>query len=82
MKKLSVFFAILAVLLSDVMCATVAYNYCSLLWGGRYAGFSAPASTAFVLAVPYVLGIAVCAVLAVVFGKMRRSADKSESEEK
>ena len=39
MKKLSVLFGALAVLLSDVMCAVVAYNYCNLLWGGRYAGY-------------------------------------------
>lgn len=69
MKKLSILFAALAVLLSDVMCAVVAYNYCELLWGGKYAGYSAPASTAFLLAVPYALAIAACAALAVVFRK-------------
>ncbi len=69
MKKLSTLFAALAVLLSDVMCAVVAYNYCELLWGAKYAGYSAPASTAFLYAVPYALAIAACAALAVVFKK-------------
>lgn len=69
MKKLSILFAALAVLLSDVMCAVVAYNYCELLWGAKYAGYSAPAATAFLFAVPYSIAIAVCAVLAVVFKK-------------
>ena len=46
MKKLSIVFWVLAVLLSDIMCAVVAYNYCDLLLGGKYAGYSAPASTA------------------------------------
>ena len=69
MKKLSILFAALAVLLSDVMCAVVAYNYCDLLWGAKYAGYGAPASTAFLYAVPYAVGIAACAVLAVVFRK-------------
>ncbi len=39
MKKLSVFFWILAVILSDVMCAVVAYNYCNMLWQIEYCGF-------------------------------------------
>ena len=67
MKKLYIIFGVLAVLLSDIMCAVVAYNYCDLLWGGQYAGYSAPASTAFVYAIPFVIGIIVCVVLAIVF---------------
>lgn len=69
MKKLSVIFGILAVLLSDVMCAVVAYHYCRMLWGIQYAGYSAPAGVAFLLAVPYVIGIAVCIVLSIVCRK-------------
>lgn len=53
MKKLSTIFAVLAILLSDVMCAVVAYNYCALEWGGKYEAWSAPASTALLLAIPY-----------------------------
>ena len=67
MKKLSIIFGVLAVLLSDIMCAVVSYNYCDLLWGRQYAGYSAPASTAFVYAIPFVIGIIVCVVLAIVF---------------
>ena len=33
MKKLSTIFAVLAILLCDVRCAVVAYNYCALEWG-------------------------------------------------
>lgn len=69
MKKLSILFGILAVLLSDIMCAVVAYNYCDMLWGGQYAGYSAPASTAFLFAIPFVIGIIVCGVLALTFRK-------------
>ena len=58
-----------AVLLSDIMCAFVAYNYCNLLWGGQYAGYSSPASTAFVYVIPYAIGIIVSVVLAIVFRK-------------
>ena len=53
MKALSRTFAVLAILLSDVMCAAVAFNYCDMLWGIRYASYSAPASTAFLLVIPY-----------------------------
>ena len=52
MKALSCTFAALAILLSDVMCAVVAFNYCDMLWGIRYASYSAPASTAFLLVIP------------------------------
>ena len=69
MKKLSVFLWVLAALLSDVMCAVVAYNYCDLLWGGKYAGYSAPASTAFIYAVPFAIGIIVCLALAIICRK-------------
>ncbi len=67
MKALSTVFWILAVLLSDVMCAVVAYNYCDMLWGIRYAGYSAPASTAFWAAIPFAAVIAVSVVLALFF---------------
>ena len=53
MKALSCTFAVLAILLSDVMCAVVAFNYCDMLWGIRYASYSAPANTAFLLVIPY-----------------------------
>ena len=65
MKKLSVVFWVLAALLSDCMCAVVAYNYCDLLWGGKYAGYSAPADTAFLYAIPFAVGITISIVLAI-----------------
>ncbi len=69
MKRLSMVFVILAVLLSDVMCAAVAYNYCDILWGIKYAGYSAPAYVAFFTAIPYAVGIIVCVILAICFKK-------------
>ena len=68
-KYLSYVFIALAILLSNVMCATVAYNYCNMQWGIKYAGFGAPASTAFLLAIPYAIGIVICVILACFFGK-------------
>lgn len=72
MKMISNVFGLLAILLSDVMCAVVAYNYCDLTWGGKYAGYSAPASTAFILVIPYLIGIIVCVALFIFFRNKRR----------
>ena len=69
MKTISNLFLILAVLLSDVMCAVVAYNYCDMMWGIKYAGYSAPVSTAFWVAIPFAIAIVVCVVIALYFKK-------------
>ena len=66
MKALSTVFWVLAVLLSDVMCAVVAYNYCNMV---NYAANSAPASAAFLAGIPYAIGIIVCVILAIFFKK-------------
>ncbi|HIY59662.1 MAG TPA: hypothetical protein H9831_03120 [Candidatus Eisenbergiella pullistercoris] len=73
MKKVSYLFIVLAILLSDMMCAVVAYNYCTLQWGGQYAGYSAPASTAFLYVIPYWIGIIFCIILACVFHKKQEN---------
>ena len=69
MKTLSSVFWILAVLLSDVLCAVVAYTYCDMKWGIQYAGYSAPAWTALLTGIPYAVGIATCVILAIFFTK-------------
>ena len=73
MKKISNIFIALAVILSDVMCAVVAYNYCAMQWGAKYAGYSAPASVAFLYVIPYGIGIEVCIVVSMVLKKRERS---------
>ncbi len=67
MKTLSNLFLVLAVLLSDVMCAVVACNYCDMVWGIKYAGYSAPVSTAFLAAIPFAIAIVVCVIVALYF---------------
>ena len=69
MAVLSAVFAALAVILSDVMCAVVAFNFCDMLWGIKYAGYSAPASVAFLTAVPYAVGIIICVILSLFLKK-------------
>ena len=63
MKKLSIIFGLLAVLLSDIMCIVVTYNYCAL-GGVRYYLSAVPAYFAFVWVIPYAIGIIICIVLA------------------
>ena len=69
MKNLSTLFTIIALLLSHVMCIVLAYNYRDALCAIDHAGFSAPASIVFILAVPFAIGIVVCALLAIKFRK-------------
>jgi len=67
LKKLSIIFTILSLILSHVMCAHVAFAYRGMICATLHFGGSAPADVALLLAIPYLIGIAVCAVLAVVF---------------
>lgn len=69
MKTMSMVFGMLAILLSDIMCAVVAFNYRDMLCGIEHAGYSAPASTAFLYAIPFVVGIVACAIVAIKFCK-------------
>lgn len=74
MKKASILFAALAILLSDVMCAVVAYDYCNLVWCGRHFACSAPPRTAFLYAIPFGVGILACTAVAIVCRKKAKSA--------
>ena len=47
MKKLSYLFIAIAILLSNIMCSVVAFNYRDMLCGIEHLGYSAPASVAF-----------------------------------
>ena len=69
MQKLSYLFAGLAIVLSNIMCFVVAYNYRDMLCGIAHSGYSAPASTALLYAIPFGVGIIVCVVLAIVLHK-------------
>ncbi len=71
-KYLSRTFLVLAVLLSDLMCAVTAYSYCDMQWGIKYMCYSAPASTAFLLLIPFGLAIALCLALAWFFHRKVR----------
>lgn len=71
MKLLRSAFFLLAVLLSDVMCAVVAFQYARML-DGPAAGFSAPPEVAFLYAIPFGAGIAICLGAALLLGRRER----------
>ena len=73
MKKSSILFAMLVIVLWGAMCAVVAWNYGAMLHGIEYHGYSAPASVAFLYAIPFAVAIAVCVVLAIVLKKRAKS---------
>ncbi len=69
MKKLSNLFAILAVLLTNVACAAVAYAYCDALWAVRMGNTGAPASVALLYIIPYAIAVAALALTAALLKK-------------
>ena len=69
-RSLSNIFLVLAVILSDIMCAVTAYNYRSM---ELCVECSAPPDVALLLAIPYGLAILLCLALAWFF---RRKAGK------
>ena len=72
MKKLGYLFAIIALILSHVMCAVVAYNYAYMRCAIEHCGNSAPAGVAFLYVIPFVAGIAICVILSVYFFRKQR----------
>lgn len=66
-KYLTNIFAAVAILLSDVMCALVAYTYRDMLCADKHMGHSAPATLAFIYVIPFLAAIAACVLLALVF---------------
>ena len=65
MKKAVLILAVIAVLLSDIMCAVVAFAYRDMLCGIEHLGYGAPASVAFLYAIPFMIGIIICIAIAV-----------------
>jgi len=64
MRKMSYLFLVFAVLLSNTMCFVLAYTYRDMLCGMEHSGYSAPAGTAFLSAIPFGIGILICLVVA------------------
>ena len=61
------FFGLLTVLLLCAMCATVAFHYAQMICAMNHYGASAPPSIAFLLAIPYLIGILISTGLGIFF---------------
>lgn len=72
MKLLYRLCLLIALILSYIMCVVVAYNYCDMEWKIKMAGNSAPASIAYLYAIPFVIGIVLCIISAFYFKKKSR----------
>ena len=72
MKKLSNIFGFLAILLTNVMVAVIAYNYGVMKVGVEYGGYSAPLSTVFLYAIPFGIGIIACIAVSIHYKKMEK----------
>lgn len=72
MKTISQLFLLIAVILSHIMCAVVAYNYSNMEWEIKVGRTSAPIEIAYLYAVPFVIGIVLCIIGAFYFKKKSR----------
>lgn len=69
MKTISRLFLLIAVILSHIMCAVVAYNYCNMEWEIKVGGTSAPVEIVYLYAIPFLIGIVLCLIGAFYFKK-------------
>lgn len=72
MKKLSVLFGVLAVVLSHAMCIVVTWCYRDMICGVMHAGYSAPSEVAFFFVIPFAIPILICVVLSIIFYRKAR----------
>ena len=73
MKKLSCIFTTIAIILSDIMCFVVGYQYRHMICGVDHLHFSASPEIAFIYVIPFAVAIIVCVILAIVFYKKSKS---------
>ena len=75
MKKLSNAFAILAILLTNVMCVTVTNICTSSYYEGRYGLTSAPWETGLLFIIPFTIAIIACSAVSYI-AKKKAEADR------
>ena len=62
-NKLIKIIDIIAIIISNIMCATIAYYYCALIYQTKYEGASAPTSVAFLFIIPFAICLIICFIL-------------------
>ncbi len=71
MRRWSIVFSALAILLSDIMCLVVGSAYTGMSWAIKYEGYSATAWVSLLYAIPFAVAIIACVLLAVYFKKVK-----------
>lgn len=71
LKNLKFAFWGLSALLLLVMCIVVSFYYKKMKLGIKTEGYSAPASVAFLYAIPFSIVIVVCVIFAITIGRKR-----------
>lgn len=66
-------FISIVILLSNIMCAVVGYNWAAMECGIKYQGYSAPAYIALICGIPFLIAIITCAIIAMVIKKRKTS---------
>ncbi len=65
-KHRSTAFVVAALVISHLMCGVVAWQYRGHICGVQHQGFSAPADVAYFYAIPFLVAIVACLILAFV----------------
>ena len=71
-KVIPIICSIIGLILSHIMVAHVSFAYRDMLCGIEHKGYSAPADVAYFYAIPYLLGIILLFIVAIVFWKKYR----------
>ncbi len=69
MKILRNIMIVIAFILTNTACWNVGYNYAHTLCMIEHGGFSAPASIAYLTAIPNAIGVIICVVIAIIAHK-------------
>ena len=79
MKKLSITFAILAIIISNIMCVVVSFTYRDYICAVEHHYTSAPAEIALLYIIPFAITIAICLILSVIFYKKSKKVNKKSN---
>lgn len=71
-KNLSILFISVALIISHTMVAVVSRNYANIICWSEHEGFSGNTSIAFIIGIPYLIGLIVCIIFAIIFYKKGR----------
>ena len=60
-------------ILSNIMCSVISYNWASMEYSIRHLGYSAPAYVALYAGIPYFVALWCCIIFAILIGKNKKT---------